>query len=176
MTLITSSRLRFSIINMDDAQAVFETLNYENTALSISFLSWPMTIKQAQDWCLKAESGYKNKSEYIFIACLNSVPVGCIGIHLNTKEPDSAEIGYWVDKNHQGKGIASEMLASIINFAKKNLQLKALFATTNLHNDGSARVLEKVGFKFNEQVDVKTPNGMRVSNKYSLRLREQTPQ
>ncbi|MEA2446857.1 MAG: hypothetical protein QOK47_494 [Actinomycetota bacterium] len=51
-------------------------------------------------------------------------------------------IGYWVGKDHWGKGIATEALRQLLSI----LSDRPLFANVAKHNVGSIRVLEKCGF------------------------------
>jgi RimJ/RimL family protein N-acetyltransferase len=51
-------------------------------------------------------------------------------------------IGYWIAKEHWGKGVATEAVRQFLNEEKQ----RPLFATVAAHNVGSLRVLEKCGF------------------------------
>ncbi|KIP52585.1 GNAT family N-acetyltransferase [Leucobacter komagatae] len=59
----------------------------------------------------------------------------------------SAGLGYWVDHEHAGRGLASEAVQAIVGSARAELRLHRLEASTLLHNAGSQRVLEKAGFE-----------------------------
>ncbi|WP_074598288.1 GNAT family N-acetyltransferase [Sediminibacillus halophilus] len=58
----------------------------------------------------------------------------------------SSFIGYFVDKNYNGKGYASEAVKQITSYAFDVLQLHRIEAGVMPHNKGSIRVLEKAGF------------------------------
>ena len=59
----------------------------------------------------------------------------------------SANVGYWVDKEHVGQGLASAALENVISHCIKDLGLHRLQAGTLLHNLGSQKVLRKAGFE-----------------------------
>ncbi|MDI2036634.1 [Ribosomal protein S5]-alanine N-acetyltransferase [Paenarthrobacter nitroguajacolicus] len=59
----------------------------------------------------------------------------------------SAGLGYWVDKNYAGSGLASAAVRMIVEKARTELGLHRLEAGTLLHNIGSQRVLLKAGFQ-----------------------------
>ena len=59
----------------------------------------------------------------------------------------SANVGYWVDKDHVGQGLASAALENVISHCIKDLGLHRLQAGTLLHNLGSQKVLRKAGFE-----------------------------
>lgn len=52
------------------------------------------------------------------------------------------EVGYWIGREHWGRGIASGALARFLT----EVQARPLYARVAKHNVASARVLEKCGF------------------------------
>ena len=58
----------------------------------------------------------------------------------------SAIIGYFLDKNHNGKGYTTEAVKLLVEYAFKELKLHRIEAGVMPHNIGSIRVLEKSGF------------------------------
>ncbi len=63
------------------------------------------------------------------------------------------DLGYRFKQKHWGKGYATEACNAIIEYAKSNLETNKLTATVDPRNNGSIRVLEKLGFKFKETFD-----------------------
>jgi RimJ/RimL family protein N-acetyltransferase len=60
----------------------------------------------------------------------------------------SAEIGYWLGKTFWGRGIATEALIALTQYAFDHLNLTRVFAIPYAHNAASVRVLEKAGYQF----------------------------
>lgn len=58
----------------------------------------------------------------------------------------SANVGYWVDQRHVGRGIATASLRWAAELAQQDLSLHRLQAGTLLHNVASQAVLRRVGF------------------------------
>ena len=58
----------------------------------------------------------------------------------------SAGLGYWIDRNHLGKGLASASVRAIVASARDELGLRRIEASTLLHNIASQRVLLNNGF------------------------------
>jgi [ribosomal protein S5]-alanine N-acetyltransferase len=56
-------------------------------------------------------------------------------------------VGYWVDRKHNGSGLASAAVADVIEFAFGVAGLHRLEAGTLVDNHASQRVLEKNGFE-----------------------------
>jgi [ribosomal protein S5]-alanine N-acetyltransferase len=59
----------------------------------------------------------------------------------------SAFVGYFLDKKHNGKGYTTEAVKLIVKYAFDELKLHRVEAGVMPHNLGSIRVLEKAGFE-----------------------------
>src|SRR5690606_29035008 len=55
------------------------------------------------------------------------------------------EIGFMLSENSWNQGFATEIAKEVINFAKTNLHLKKIIASTSIENKASIHVLEKLG-------------------------------
>jgi RimJ/RimL family protein N-acetyltransferase len=98
--------------------------------------------------------------------------VGWIGL---TKiwEPEelasAVEVGWFVDRRHWGKGLASEGGRESLRFGFQNLALDRVLARYNPENAASGRVMEKIGM--HHLVDM-TREGEGVSRIYEIRRGE----
>src|SRR5678815_5900301 len=57
-------------------------------------------------------------------------------------------IGYWLDEEVWGRGIATDALLAVTDYAFANFDLCRLYAHVFAWNPASARVLEKAGYSF----------------------------
>ncbi|HJV99756.1 MAG TPA: GNAT family N-acetyltransferase [Arthrobacter sp.] len=58
----------------------------------------------------------------------------------------SANLGYWVDKDCNGRGIGSAAVAFALDYARQELGLHRVQAATLTHNAASQKILERAGF------------------------------
>ena len=58
-----------------------------------------------------------------------------------------AEIGYWIGTRYWNNGFATEAVRSVVAFAFGMLELHRVYASTDVTNLASQRVLEKLGFE-----------------------------
>jgi [ribosomal protein S5]-alanine N-acetyltransferase len=73
--------------------------------------------------------------------------VGSIGIHPQADiYRKNAELGYWLGEKYWGKGIASEAVNAIVEYAFKHFDIHKIFANVFERNKASMKVLEKCGF------------------------------
>ncbi|MFI2288202.1 GNAT family protein [Streptomyces niveus] len=59
----------------------------------------------------------------------------------------SASLGYWIDAEYTGRGLATRAVAEVCRAALEDLGLHRIEACTMLSNAGSQRVLRKCGFE-----------------------------
>ena len=59
----------------------------------------------------------------------------------------SAALGYWVDGEYAGRGLATATVKAIVRMAREDLGLHRVEASTLLHNLRSQRVLLNAGFQ-----------------------------
>lgn len=79
---------------------------------------------------------------------VNGEAVGGIGIHpLEDISRKNAELGYWLAESFWRKGIISNAIPQMTDYAFKNFDINRIFARPFGSNTGSQKVLEKCGFK-----------------------------
>ncbi|MFN0121311.1 MAG: GNAT family N-acetyltransferase [Blastocatellia bacterium] len=106
----------------------------------------PYTVADGQRWISIANAG---KNELNFAIDIDGETVGGVGLITQTDIfHRSAEIGYWIGKDFQGRGIVTAAVRAITDFAFANLDLCRIWAGVFENNAASARVLEKAGFAF----------------------------
>ena len=71
--------------------------------------------------------------------------IGIVGL---TPEADShiAELGYYIDRRHWGRGIATEAAQRVIHHGLTTLNLRQIISDHFINNPASGRVLAKLGF------------------------------
>jgi RimJ/RimL family protein N-acetyltransferase len=56
------------------------------------------------------------------------------------------EIGYYIDKNYEGKGYITEAVNTLVEYCFTHLKMQKIFIRIIPGNAGSRRVAEKAGF------------------------------
>jgi len=106
----------------------------------------PFELKDAQNFIANKKD---QKEDYVFVIEYESNLSGMIGLHpQNDVYRLSLELGYWVGEPYWGKGIASEAVRQVLEFAFDNLEYNRIFAGALEHNEGSKKVLLKNNFVF----------------------------
>jgi len=114
---------------------------------------YPYTPGDAQSWL---EMVGKNREDLILAIEVGGEAAGGIGIHaMKDVYRYNGEVGYWLSEKFWGRGIMTEAVGALVEYAFTQTRWLRLFATIFEHNRSSMRVLEKNGFTL-EAVHKKT--------------------
>ncbi len=104
----------------------------------------PYTLEDARWWVSHAA---QEEPERSFAIASANEPIGGIGLILGEDvSRHSAELGYWLAEPFWGRGIASDAVRSLTEYAFERFRLKRIFATPFAGNVASERVLVKAGY------------------------------
>jgi RimJ/RimL family protein N-acetyltransferase len=104
----------------------------------------PYTAKDADEWIARASGQTPAQS---FAIVVDSNAVGGIGLELGEDVfRRSAEVGFWLGEPFWGRGIASEALRAVTQYAFATFDICRLQAHVFEWNPASMRVLEKAGY------------------------------
>lgn len=83
----------------------------------------------------------------------DEIPIGSIAILMGSDANHDwgegcGELGYWIGEEYWGNGFAAEASRQLLKHAFNDLNLKKIYASYNIENNQSKRVLEKLGFKY----------------------------
>lgn len=72
--------------------------------------------------------------------------IGEIGLAEISTERRGAVVGYWIDADWQGRGLATAVVQTFTRWALDELDFQSIAARVEPGNEASVRVLEKAGF------------------------------
>ena len=105
---------------------------------------YPYTAADAKEWIALAASRAPVRD---FAIVVDGGAVGGIGVEPKEAERrHSAEIGYWLGEPFWGRGIATEAVRAVTEYAFATFDIWRLEAGVFDWNPASARVLEKAGY------------------------------
>jgi len=90
--------------------------------------------------------------------------IGYIHLFEINWEVPSAEISFFIDRDHQKVGLMTEVLARVIRFGFKQLELEKIYLRTLSDNYDSQRLVRRVGFSREGDLrnEFRKPGGMLV--------------
>lgn len=85
--------------------------------------------------------------QHPFVVTVDGEPAGRVNLNDVVRGAfQNAHLGYWVDVEHQGRGVATAAVRAVLAVAFEQLGLHRVQAGTLVHNHPSRRVLAKNGF------------------------------
>jgi len=158
----------------EDAAAIARAINSKAVQDNLrDGIPFPYTEQDGAAFIAAMTSAGRNDT-FAFAITLNNEVVGSIGafrqgnIHSRT-----AEMGYYIAKEHWGKGIATEAVRLLCDFVFGNTDIIRIYAEPFANNAASCRVLEKAGFAYEGTLRSNAvKNGNVVDMKLYARIRE----
>jgi RimJ/RimL family protein N-acetyltransferase len=132
---------------MDDAPSIVKYANNVNIWRNLrEEFPNPYTLPVAQDFISKITA---QDPETVFAIATPKEAIGGIGLLIGRDiHRYTAELGYWLAEPFWNKGIMTEAVKLIADYAFEHLNLNRVFAEPYDRNHASMRVLEKAGFQF----------------------------
>lgn len=125
----------------EDWKGVLAGIADEGVVRNLASAPWPYSADDARNFtALPVEPMFPR---FLITRARDAAVVGCIGI--DPHEGD-VEIGYWIARQHWGRGYATEAGAAVLQIAR-TLGHQHILASHFLDNPASGRVLEKLGFQ-----------------------------
>ena len=149
MIILETERLVLRKLSTDDAEFVLELLNEP------SFLQYigdrdVRTLEDAAQYILnRLVTSYEQNGFGLYLVELKegSIPIGISGLVKRATLPD-ADIGFAFLPAYWSRGYAVESAAAVMNYAREILGLTRIVAITSLDNEPSAKLLGKIGLRF----------------------------
>ena len=130
----------------------FDMFDYAKRQEVTKYLTWSShpNVEYTKAYLKNLKSHYKMGMFYDWAIILkdeNKMIGTCGFTHFNLPS-NSAEIGYVINPDFRGKGIAAEAATRVIEFGFDYLGLNRIEARYMIGNDASRRVMEKLGMSF----------------------------
>jgi len=85
------------------------------------------------------------RERYVFAIIHQETLIGAVEMMIKDFTNKVGEIGYIVNPDYWGKGIATQSAKLLITFGFQTLKVHRIYATCDPRNIGSSKVLEKIG-------------------------------
>ena len=146
---LTTDRFILRKLSFDDTDDMYE---YAKDIGVTKFLTWYPHVNKAftLEYLTYLQTRYRAGEFYDWaIVCKDTGKmIGTCGFTRFDCKNDLAEIGYVINPEYHGKGIATEVVGKAIEFGFENLALNRIECRFIEGNDASRRVMEKNCMKF----------------------------
>jgi len=142
------SDLRLELPNFRDAKEAAEVVR-RNLGHLKPWMPWAVdeySEDHARDWIRRTLESFANDGSFNALIILNDRIIGSIGFHDLDRPNRHASIGYWIDKEEEGKGIITRACKVLIDYAFNELDINRIEIRCSAKNSRSAAVPERLGF------------------------------
>jgi len=153
MTVLKTERLILSHLTGDDAEFILRLLNEPSFIRYIGDKN-VRTLDDARNYVLTGPiASYERHGFGLYKVELreDGTPIGISGLLRRDILPD-ADIGFAFLPDYWAQGYAYESAAAVMKYARDVLDLERVLAITSPDNEASARLLGKIGLKFERMI------------------------
>ena len=132
-----------------DAQTIFDTVLKNRDHLQ-AFMHWmtpDYSLDSAKDFIVRAKKGLVERTSTSFAIFHGDKFIGSIGFVYFDWKARKTEIGYWIAKEEEGKGLITRLCQLIIRYAFDDLDMNRVEIRCAADNMRSAAVPQRLGFK-----------------------------
>jgi ribosomal-protein-serine acetyltransferase len=147
MTSTSTPTLRS--ITLDDAQELTALVEANRNHLR-PWLVWVdrfTTPEHAIWWITRVQEDEQEGCGYVFAICLGDQIVGTAALKDVDRTNRCAEVGYWIGKKFEGKGIMTQAVEALCDKAFHELGLHRLYLYLLPRNERSIALAERLAFQ-----------------------------
>lgn len=154
MKIFETERLTLRLQTTDDADFILELVNDPSW---LQFIG-DRGVRTVEDACEYIVNGLRMYEQFGFCFYLverkeDQIPLGLCGLNKRVSLED-VDIGYAFLPKYWGKGYAYEAASATLAYGIDTLGLNRIVAITTQDNHASAKLLEKIGLKFERLVQL----------------------
>lgn len=155
MKILETERLLLREATGNDAEFVLDLLNQPSFKKFIGDRG-VRTSEQAREYIkTRFTSSYRDNGFGLYLVELKSdeTPVGLCGFVKRDTLPDP-DIGFALLPQFEKTGYGFESANAVMRYGKETLHLPRVLAITSIDNENSGKLLEKIGFSFEREIDM----------------------
>ena len=153
MKILETERLVLRKFSVEDADFILRLLNEPSFIRNIGDRG-VRTLEDARSYILRVPiASYERNGFGLYLVMLKETgeSIGMCGL-IKREELEDVDIGYAFLPEYWSKGYAVESALAVKEYARDVIGLKRLVAITDPENQGSIRVLEKIGLRFEKMI------------------------
>ncbi len=140
---LQTNRLVLRPQRLSDAGSIAESLSDFQVTRMLARVPAPYYKQDALEWLILRTSGTLPDWDFA-ITCGDDTLIGVVSIE---KRHGEWHLGYWLDRNHWGKGYMTEAVEAVVKRFFEQMPGEVLYSGVFADNPASMRVQEKLGFQ-----------------------------
>ena len=149
--ILIGKRTILKRLTPDMADEVYKIIDKSRDSMS-EFLPMFKTIsaEHEREYLVETQNRWNGSSQFTYAIFINNQFAGTLSLNKVNFEEKTAEIGYWLGEEFEGKGYMTESVDILINEAKR-LKLNELVISCDVNNHKSANIAKRLGFILKEE-------------------------
>ena len=150
---------------------LLSAINDHGVVRNLARAPWPYTADDAKAFVRRGQESLLPHFFVTIPSAQGAELIGCVGLG---RDGDDVQLGYWIARDHWGRGYATEAARAVANLAGA-LGHRRIAASHFTDNPASGKVLRKVGFQPTGEQRVRYSSGRRgvgLTHEYSLDFEE----
>jgi [ribosomal protein S5]-alanine N-acetyltransferase len=151
--ILETERLILRQMRAEDAEFIFELVNEAAFIRNVGDKG-VRALDDARNYILTGPvASYAKFGFGLYLVALRDTgdAIGICGL-LKRDSLEDVDIGFAFLERFRRKGFAYESAAAVMGYGRNELGLKRIVAITSTDNEGSMRVLEKIGLRFEKMI------------------------
>lgn len=138
------------LLELNDYKDIFNTINNQREYLGkwLPFVEFTKKPGDSREFVEMTINLPKDRFEHVFTIRYENEFVGLIGYKCTDRQNKKTEIGYWISKNFQGKGIVTKSVKRLCDFAFNELEINRIQIKCAVGNEKSKSIPKRLGFTF----------------------------
>ncbi len=132
-----------------DAEAVYSAAiaNYDHLVRFMDWIGPDYSLRSAEEFVERSISGWGERKNLALGIFRDDRFIGSIGFVNFDWTVRKTEIGYWLSRDEEGKGIVTFACRRLIEFAIRDLALNRIEIRCSAENKRSSAIPKRMGFK-----------------------------
>ncbi len=150
MILKINEHIELKSIQLRDAPEIFNVIDSERETLRrwLPFIDATLTVADTENYIQSIESMPVNSRDLVFLIRYQGDFAGLIGLKSIDFNNKRAEIGYWLSKPFQRKGLVTDSVKGLIRLAFEKMGLHRIQIKCAVNNIQSKNIPRRLNFIF----------------------------
>lgn len=150
--IFRTERINVRRLTLDDIEAMYSIYSHPDVARYVDD-GKPILFEDCEKWIKITDQNFIDRGYGMmaFESRSESKVIGCGGIVHPGGQPEP-EIKYAFHPDFWGKGLATEVITSLLKYAHEKLELRSFITTVHPENKASQNVLTKLGFRLEKTI------------------------
>jgi len=148
MILKINEHIELKSIQLRDAPEIFNVIDSERETLRrwLPFIDATLTVADTEQYIQSIESSPLSSRDLVFAIRYQGAFAGLVGLKNRDANNKRAEIGYWLSKAFQKKGLVTESIKSLIRLAFEKMDIHRIQIKCAVNNIQSKNIPRRLNF------------------------------